>query len=528
MRYRLFKPTYTDRATGQPRQSDTYNVAFRDHLHRRHTIAASVREREAAAIAQKIMELVDCRRTGEPMGERLRKWVEAQSEKLTRRLAEIEIIDPLATSIDTPLLEHLDGKIDGDGKLIEPGFKQALEARGNTAIHVKVTTDRVRRILDGCAFTFWRDIIRPGAADQVSVFLGRLRDKGQITGPTFNYYVRDLKSFCRWLAKQGKAPAVAMAALEPVKNADTDSESRRPLSVDEMRLLLSAATTGPVIQGLYGNERALLYRFAFETGMRPGQIRALLVKDFDLDADPPTVTTQAKYVKRRRTHTQTLRPELAAELRTMFASRMPTAAAIKMPSKYHLADMLRRDLAVARQTWIDAAATDADRQQRQRSDFLADVNHKDERAVFYSTRHGHGTALANAGVPEKDIAASMHHASRKTTQRYIHADRESVARAIGAMPDLSPQRAHQVATGTDGAEVSKRGEGCLRSACATVTTPVDSGGQIGRPTVQSQAAADSRDTRKIEQNQPFGLLAELADAMDSKSIARKGVSVRLR
>jgi len=27
---------------------------------------------------------------------------------------------------------------------------------------------------------------------------------------------------------------------------------------------------------------------------------------------------------------------------------------------------------------------------------------------------------------------------------------------------------------------------------------------------------------------PIGLLAELADAMDSKSIARKGISVRLR
>ena len=31
-----------------------------------------------------------------------------------------------------------------------------------------------------------------------------------------------------------------------------------------------------------------------------------------------------------------------------------------------------------------------------------------------------------------------------------------------------------------------------------------------------------------EGNSPSGLLAELADAMDSKSIARKGVSVRLR
>ena len=517
MKYQLFKASYTDEA-GNRRESDTFHMRFRDHLNRRQKLATSPRERDAHHTAGKVMELVRCRRTGEHVGDKLRKWLEAQSEKLVRRLVEMEVIDPLVASTDTPLSEHLDGKFDADGKLIEPGFKQALEARGNTANHVKVTTDRVRRILDGCSFTFWRDIIRPGAADQVSVILGGRRDKGQITGQTFNYYVRDLKSFCRWLAKQSKAPAVAMAALEAVKNADTDSESRRPLSVNEMRLLLSAAAVGPAIQGLYGSERALLYRFAFETGMRPGQIRALLVKDFDLDADPPTVTTHAKYVKRRRTHTQTLRPELATELRKQFASRMPTAAAIKMPSKYHLADMLRRDLAAARQTWIDAAATDVDRQQRQRSDFLADENNKGERAVFYSTRHGHGTALANAGVPEKDIAASMHHASRKTTQRYIHADRESVARAIGAMPDLSYPK--QVASGTD--------DRPLANPWPTAATSMDSGGQISGVSLQSQVAVSSADTSKTSVNPQLGLLAELADAMDSKSIARKGVSVRLR
>ena len=49
------------------------------------------------------------------------------------------------------------------------------------------------------------------------------------------------------------------------------------------------------------------------------------------------------------------------------------------------------------------------------------MNHKKAKAVFYSTRHGRGTALAAAGVPEKDTAASMHHASRATTSRYLHA-----------------------------------------------------------------------------------------------------------
>jgi hypothetical protein len=112
-------------------------------------------------------------------------------------------------------------------------------------------------------------------------------------------------------------------------------------------------------------------------------VRALLVKDFNLDADPPIVTTHAKYVKRRKTHTQVFRPALATDLRERFKSNLPAAAAIKMPSKYHMAEMLRRDLAAARAAWIQAAGqNEKEREARQRSDFLADLNNKGEKAVF--------------------------------------------------------------------------------------------------------------------------------------------------
>ena len=67
-------------------------------------------------------------------------------------------------------------------------------------------------------------------------------------------------------------------------------------------------------------------------------------------------------------------------------------------------------------------------------------------------RHGHGTALGAAGVPEKDIAASMHHASRTTTQRYLHANRKAVSAAIALLPDLaySKSGAEKGAAASDG------------------------------------------------------------------------------
>ena len=70
---------------------------------------------------------------------------------------------------------------------------------------------------------------------------------------------------------------------------------------------------------------------------------------------------------------------------------------------------------------------------------------------FYSTRHG--TALADAGVLEKDIAASMHHTTTQTTRRYLHSGRRSLTTAIEALPDLAYP---QAATGTDGTTDTER------------------------------------------------------------------------
>jgi integrase len=150
-------------------------------------------------------------------------------------------------------------------------------------------------------------------------------------------------------------------------------------------------------------------------------------------------------MKRRRNHTQVIRPTLAAELKTWFANKMPHTPALRMPRRP--AEVFREDLKDARGAWIEDVKDNAkEQQQRQRSDFLAVVNHQQEKAVFYSLRHGHGTALAAAGVAEKDIAMSMHHASRTTTTRYLHGDRKVIASALAGMPDFSPQK--QVATGT--------------------------------------------------------------------------------
>ena len=131
-----------------------------------------------------------------------------------------------------------------------------------------------------------------------------------------------------------------------------------------------------------------------------------------------------------------------------------------IPHGRHAAQRLGR----GSRAWLEEAENNPkELEQRQRSDFLMSVNHAGAVAVFYSVRHAHGTALAEAGVAEKDIAASMHHASRMTTARYIHTDRKSVAKADEFLPDMAAVK--QLATGTEGkAEHLKTN--CLRKPAA--------------------------------------------------------------
>lgn len=434
MDYRVFRPLFRAR-DGKQKRSPTWHVEFRDHLNRRQRVTGERHQRDTEQLAGKLLRLVRHRKHAEPLPTDLRKWLDTLPEKTRERLAGMDLLDVIGEGLDRPLSLWLDGDAEGgDG---QPGYRQAIAARGVTAEHVDSVIPRIRGVLDGCGFVRWRDIAGPGAATDVAVYLGKQREAKAINGSTYNYAVRDVKGFAKWLAKQ-LGRETPLSDLQPVENAKSDAKDRRELSPDEMRLLIATAAVGGLRFGLTGDERSLLYQFAFETGMRPGQIRTLTVSDFDFEADPPTVSTHARYVKRRREHVQLLRAGLAAKLRESFASKVPAAASFKLPSKSNMARMLRADLADARAAWLaEKGLTDKQREERGRSDFLAGVNHQKETAVFYSTRHAHGSALAAAGVPEKDIAESMHHASRVTTRRYLHSRRPELARAIAALPDVS-------------------------------------------------------------------------------------------
>src|SRR6478672_4658613 len=106
MPFRLFQPTYKSKETGETRRSGTYNIAFRDHLNRRQTLAGDDNEDKARRIAERVMELVSTRREGSSPEGKLQRWLDALPPKMRERLVAMDLIDVQAATSDVPLLVY--------------------------------------------------------------------------------------------------------------------------------------------------------------------------------------------------------------------------------------------------------------------------------------------------------------------------------------------------------------------------------------------------------------------------------------
>jgi integrase len=96
-------------------------------------------------------------------------------------------------------------------------------------------------------------------------------------------------------------------------NTQTEKKrDRRALTHDEQnRLIETALKSDAKYQGLTGNERAMLYLLAAETGFRANELGTLSWKSFDFDKSGPTVTVTAAYSKGRKEKVQPIRSDVA-------------------------------------------------------------------------------------------------------------------------------------------------------------------------------------------------------------------------
>ena len=419
---RVFRPTYRDKGSGERREGSRWWIEVKDHRGLSRRFPAFPEKAASLALGRRIESLVVCRMNHEQPGRELSRWLERASGKLLDRLTRFDLLDGTRSAAGKRLSEHL------------ADFRQSLLSKGDTPGQACQVARRAEKVFAACGFTTWTDL----RADRVERCLADLRSgpKG-LSAQTSNGYLQAVKQFARWMIENRRALESPVAHLKALNVRTDRRHDRTYLEVEEMRRLLQATRRGPVRFGMDGNERAMLYQVAAETGLRRGELASLKVSSFDLDRQ--TVTVVASYSKRRREDVVPLRPETAEALKAFFAGKTPHAKAFGGTYKRltpKTADMLRLDLADAGISYTDDAGRFRD---------------------FYCLRHTCGSWLAANDVHPKVAQAIMRHSDiNLTMSRYTHTLRGQEAEAVAKLPDLStPAEAEaQRATGTDGRDVT--------------------------------------------------------------------------
>ncbi len=344
------------------------------------------------------------------------------------------IIDRFKEHRKRPLTEHLED------------FDKSLLAKGGTAKNAKQVKSRVKRVFDKCKFAFWNDIQASRVQHTISglrkyvktveievingkkVRKSKLKDIGEISAQTYNFYLKAVKQFCKWMMQDGRASESPVEHLQTINVRADRRHDRRSLELDEIRRLLEVTRAAPERFSMTGYQRAMLYRLAIETGLRRDELKSLKKSSFDFENC--TVTVEAAYSKNRRQSILPLRKDTAAELQSFVADKLPNVQVFKVPEK--TADMLKKDLAVAKIPYVDDAGRYAD---------------------FHSLRHSTGSLLAASGAHPKVVQSIMRHSDiNMTMSRYTHIFRGQESEAVAGLPDLtlpSKEKQKAVATGTD-------------------------------------------------------------------------------
>jgi len=99
------------------------------------------------------------------------------------------------------------------------------------------------------------------------------------------------------------------------------------------------------------------------------------------------------------------------------------------------AEMMQRDLDVARKLWIAEGATKREQTKRAKSDFLKYKDSRGKFADFNALRHTFITNLVRAKVDPKTAQTLARHSDiRLTMEVYTHINQQEKSAAINSLP----------------------------------------------------------------------------------------------
>ena len=251
---------------------------------------------------------------------------------------------------------------------------------------------------------------------------GRQTGRGGVSVQTSNHYLRSLKRFTRWLVKRERIGSDPLADLAALNTRVDRRHDRRALDPADFHALLNAAKRGPVVEGIDGPDRAMLYLLAGWTGFRRKELASLTRRSFQLEGNPPIVTVNAAYARNKRRDSIPLHPVVVAWFREwleskpglgadepLFPLRNPGGSSWRKTGK-----MMKTDLKAAGLPYKDEAGLYAD---------------------FHSNRHTFISSLGRAGVSTTMAQKLARHSTPTLTANvYTHLGLGDKADAIASLP----------------------------------------------------------------------------------------------
>ena len=257
---------------------------------------------------------------------------------------------------------------------------------------------------------------------------------------TSNHYLRAVKAFFSWMLSKERIGFNPVDCLKPNKVHDSDMKRpRRAFTAAECQYLITFLAYSKDGRKVINppRVRALLYALAFQSGLRAKELFSL--KPLNFNFENGTVTILGKHSKNASTGVIPLPQPLVQQIKEHTTGMDKSKPIFKGTYFTSLAGKrLKKDMAKARESYIQESRTPKEKEARINDDFLLYKNDMGETLDFHSLRSGYVSALVECGANIKAVQMLARHQDAKTTMKHYAKikNQQELAKVVATMPSL--------------------------------------------------------------------------------------------
>lgn len=329
----------------------------------------------------------------------------ARAREAQMRAVQQEVRQKLRTPREAKALEH------AGRTLLDhlPDYVKDMVAAKRSPAHVRTTECQLLKLLRLAPFRTAEEATPEGLRRAMDAYMGEEgKSNGRRAGQhTANKAAKSLKTMLNWMADNGrlKANPIARAKLPRV------TENRRPRrAVDAAtieKLATAARYTSRGRDPLTAEDREMLVRLAFATGLRSGELRSLTPTHLKLTVDEPHVFIESEYSKNRKNASIPISAATAGILRPWAFGIPPHDRLFPVGKKWSFAEMMR---SICKRAGVPYHTAEG---------FLDG----------HSLRHSAITNWAQR-TDVKTVQELARHATPTMTMKYMHTDESKKRRAV--------------------------------------------------------------------------------------------------